>query len=589
MLVKITRRFNARGDEGSTLVSVLIIMLVLSLGGMTLAAIVTNTTGILVDTRSTAQSRAAADAGLADAIGRGQRGEDLCALVTSSATAPKYSVTAECAGGAVTITSIGTGQDGGTTTTKASYTLAATSSSLAGALVSAGGSLNVSSIDITAIAIDGNIVLDTGSFDCNNSMEISGDLIVRDGSVSLSNACRIRGDLIVSGNVQIQNNAVGVDGDVYTMGTFTLSTTATVAGNVYAKGTATVTSGGKIIKSMTSVGNASVDGTATSIGGSVVTGGTVKVNAATITGSVVAASTGAADFFNGTVGAIRVAGPLNKLQGTTVKGNVISTSTTQSRIESVTKIEGDLTLASTYTGAGPVVTGVKTLNKAGLVAPSAPTVAEPWALSDDAFVWADLPFTLATWAGAGYSMITTPGCDFQGSWSAANVAVINARATPTVVDARSCSDLNLYDATFNLKTDVTFLVKSAKAQRLKLNSADGAAHIFNLITPDATADHLPSCTTSGAKIDIGDVVMSTKISGIAYSPCTVHIGQSSGGGRWNGQVYAGKVEWGGNSTPRMQLDYKQVNVPGLIIPTASGGGAGGASTLSALVSLRDVP
>lgn len=581
-------------DGGSTLLSVLIIMLVLTIGGLALASIVVNTSSELASARGTAQSRAAADAGVADVASRAQRGEDVCSTAAySSSTAPRYDVSVICDTSTVIVRSTGRGRDGGTTVTEAQYARAVTQKKLNGAVVSASGSLNVSSLNITAPAIDGDLVLNEGSFDCNNSMEIAGDLVVRSGSVSLSNACRIRGDLIVSGDVSIQNNAVGVDGDVYAMGNFTLSTAASIGGNVFTRGTATMTSGGKVAKSITSVGAASIDGSATTVGGSVWTGSTVNVNAATVTGSVTAAGTGDSKFYGAKTGGVRIAGKFGQLQATTVSGDAISTRAGASQsIAPDVRVTKNLTLAGTYTssGSGPTIGGTASQNVAGLTPPAAPTVAKPWALTTDAFEWIDLAYNTAAWAG--YSRITTPGCDFQGSWSASNVAVVNGLTAPTVIDARACATTNLYDVTFSLKTNVTFLVTKAAAQRIKINSADGAAHTFNIITPDATANKAPTCAAEAgyptpSRIDIGDAVMADKISGIAYTPCTVHIGQSTGGGRWNGQVYGGVVEWGGNSSPRMQLDYREVTVPGFVTPNVGGGGAGGASLLGALVSVRD--
>lgn len=631
-------RDRARGDEGgSVLLSVLIIMLVLTIGALALASIVVNTTTMLGAARSTAQSRAAADAGVADVAARGQRGEDVCSAANyTSASSPKYAVTVMCDTSTVIITSTGRGVDGGATVTTARYQRVVLQKKLNGALVSANGSLNVSSLNITALAIDGDIVLNQGSFDCNNSMEIFGDLVVRNGSISLSNACRIHGDVVASGAVQIQNNAVGVDGNVYAMGGFVLTTAAKIGGEVFARGNATINSGGIVTKSVTATGNVAIDGSSTSIGGNVWAGGTASVNATTIAGnftSVGAATVTSSAKVNGSVWTAGTA----KVQGSTVTGTVtaagtgtstMSTSTTGTfwaggnlnQVESAARIKGDLMggaagqaltifpgvviegnlklrgTSSTWSG-GFTVGGTRAENTPVAIpsAPSAPAVATPWALTADAYEWIDLGFNATAWSG--YTRIPTPTCDFQNNTPGfsynSGVAAVNALTSPTIVDARSCGEVNLYQAAFKLKTNVTFLVSAAKAQRISIVSADGAAHTFNIVTPDPLANKAPSCVAetgfpTPGKIDIGDVAMDDKITGLAYSPCTVHVGQSSGGGRWNGQVYAGTVEWGGNSSPRMQLDYREVAVPGFVTPSAGGGGGGGSlSVLGALISLGD--
>lgn len=595
MLVKLHTRLDERerGDGGSTLVSVLIVMLVLTIGGLALSSIVVNTTGMLAAGRDTTQSRAAADAGLSDVVSRAQRGEDVCSTATYTATtAPRFTVNVLCDTSSVIIRATGRGDDGGTTVTEATYVRSVAATKLDGAVVSASGSLNVSSLNITAPAIDGDIVLDQGDFDCNNSMEIFGDLVLRNGKVNLSNACRIHGDVFASQSVQIQNNAVGVDGDVYAMGDFTMSTSASIGGNVFTRGNAVVNSGGKIVKSLTAVGNATIDGGTTKIGGSLWAGGSVSVNAATVTGSVTAAGAGDHDFYGAKTGMVRVAGRFNQMQSMTIVGDVVSTKAgATQQIAPDVSITGNLRLAGVYTtwNSGPVVSGTKSQNVTGLTAPVSPTIATPWALTADAFEWIDLKFPVSGWAG--YTKIATPGCDFQGTTHATKRAAIDALTSPTIVDARTCGTTNFYEATFNLKTNVTFLVAKATAQRIKINSADGTAHTFNIITPDNTANKAPTCATeagfqSPGTIDIGDAIMDAKITGLAYSPCTVHIGQSAGGGRWNGQVYAGKVEWGGNSAPRMQLDYREVNLPGFAV-SSGGGGGGGASSIGGLISLRD--
>ncbi|MCT9821612.1 polymer-forming cytoskeletal protein [Microbacterium sp. W1N] len=586
MLLKLDPGLRRRDDDGSVLVSVLIIMLVLTVGALVLSSMVVNTTGMLVGSRSTAQSRAAADAGLSDTIARAQRGEDVCTNSTYSSTSPRYTVSVMCDSGTVTFRAVGTGGSSGRTVTEASYSRNSTPRKLAGALVSAAGALNVSSLLVTAPAIDGDVVLNTGDFDCNNSMDISGDLIIRNGHAKLSNACNIRGDLIVSGYVQIDNNAVGVGGDVYTGGTFSLTTGATIKGNVYAVGDATISSGGKIDKSVTTRGKFTMDGAASRVKGSVWAAGALSVQNTFIDGNVISSSTSNAYVWNSTLGGLRVAGPIVKIQQSTVTHDVISASTSTSEIQAGVTIGGNLTLAGGRTGQPPTVAGTTTLNATGVVAPAAPSISAPWQMDASAFEWIDLGYNATAWGSYAYK--TTPSCDFQGSYNQAHRDTINAYTTPTVVDMRGCANgrVNLYQATFHLKTDVVFLVGEAEAQDLTVTSADGNPHAFHIISPDNTADKAPTCTNSGWKINLYHVTMSDKISGIAYSPCTVAVG-SGGGGRWNGQVYAGKITWSGNGT-QMQLDYREVSVPGMVVSVGGGGGAATPSIIGGLVSLGDV-
>lgn len=133
MLVKFHDRLRGdRNDAGSTLVVVLVVMLVLSIGGMALAAIVTSTSGLLAGNRNTAESRAASDAGLAEAIGQARRTNDFCNL-NLSGTNPTFTVTSSCTGSRATFTATGTGTSGASTKTQAVYEYTETSGGLAGA------------------------------------------------------------------------------------------------------------------------------------------------------------------------------------------------------------------------------------------------------------------------------------------------------------------------------------------------------------------------------------------------------------------------------------------------------------------------
>jgi len=596
MLVNRLIRRMRGDDDGSMLVSVLVIMLVLTLGTMTVASVVMNTTGMLVDSRSTAQSRAAADAGLADALASVSAGGPLCALALTSSAAPRYTATSSCGDGAVTIESEGRGEDGGVTRTRAVYRVDVQEGTLEGALVSANGGLNVSSIHVTAVDVDGDVVLNQGSLDCNNSTEIRGDVIVRNGNVSLSNYCHIHGDVIVSGTVSVSNH-VRIGGSVYSMSTsapaVTINNSGRVEGGVTTKGGVSMTSGGLVDGSITAEGAVSVDGSATRVGGSVHAGAELSLNSATVVGTMATSSAADASFWSGRAGAIRVNGRFSQLQATTVTNDVTSTragaanSIYQITVGGHIRVAGTYgTLSSTYASASQNVTG--------LTAVPPPSASRPWQLDTGSFAWSDLPFSAAAWAGAGYSVLPVPGCNFQNSPQ--HVTWVNSLTSPTILDARSCSELKLYQAQFSLRTDIVILVSAVDGQFMRIASADGGEHMFSIVTPDWVVNAAPSCTAeigypAPGAIGLSDVLMETEITGVVYSPCTIALGQSgSNDSRWNGQVYAGTVTWGGNSSNRMQLDYREVNLPGLIEHT--GGvivGPGSAVSLGSLQSLRDIP
>ncbi len=532
-----TPRRAMRDERGSMLVSVLVIMTVLTIGGLVVAAVVVNTTGIAMSHRSTAESRAAADAGLADVVALAQSGEDICTNPTGRYAHDAvdehdvtYAVTVACDTATVTLTSTGTA-GAATTVTEAQYVRNGKTTRLRGAITSSTGGLWLSHLDLTSPGTDGHIVLDSGDFNCNNTSEIHGDVIVRGGNAMLSNQCRIRGDLFVSGHVRIDNNAVGVDGDVHAMGGFTLSTSATIQGSVYVRGDAEATSGGRINGHLIATGDVRLDNATTRVGGYLWAGGAVTHNAATVTGLVTSASPSLARFFQGTVGGIRSAGP----------ADIVSTIVT-----------------------GPVEQNVPV---------SPPVVSTPWEMGSSAHSWIDVPFT-GSWAG--YTTTAWTNCHDSSGF----VSTTNALSTPTVVDLRGCPNMNLWNASLTIETDVILIVNGMIGQRLKINATSPRS--FSIVTPDNTADEAPTCI-GNTMIDLYGVEMGDNVSGVAYSPCRIEFG-SNGGGRWNGLVYGGQVTASGNSLPRLRLDYQEVVIPGL----GDGGTGPQLPHLGALLALRDV-
>jgi hypothetical protein len=358
-----------------------------------------------------------------------------------------------------------------------------------------------------------------------------------------------------------------------------------------------VNSSAKVAGSVIAVGNVTHGGSAT-IGGDIRTGPIASLNAGIVTGTVYATSSSASSFYGSTVGGINIGGGFSSFQAVTVNGNVQSKATGSSQIAPDVKITGSLKLGGTYTtwSSGPTVTGGITQNVVGLVAPTAPTAptyTTPAVLMPNAFTWTDLPYTTNAWQSSGYTILPWSKCDFQNDATAS--AAVNALTSPTVLDLTSttCSGnkLNLYQATLKLKTNVSFVLKSGTdfyAQGLKIQSADGLSHSFNVIIPDNTADKAATCSASST-VTLTNVIMDAKISGLAYSPCTIQIGQAGSGSTWNGQVYAGTVSWGGNSSPPMTLNYQTVTVPSFNPSTGGGSGGGSSGTLTTLVSQRDIP
>ncbi|WP_417562881.1 hypothetical protein [Microbacterium sp.] len=251
MLVKGTAMRRVRDDGGSTLVVVLIVMLVLSIGGLALAAVVANTTSGLVHSRGTAQSRAAADAGLAAVISDARRTGDVCD-VHASGTAPKYSVTSTCTADKVTFESVGTGADGRTTTLQAvyDYTTSPAMSGEAELVFFNSGSDSVYFTNHVMAQTNGDLATilfpGGGLFECKTV--VPGNIITK-GSIAGQSGCTINGSVYAgglnpySGYSLYLNNSDLIQGGAAVVGNVLVAGSPGIKGSLTVPSTAKVTAG----------------------------------------------------------------------------------------------------------------------------------------------------------------------------------------------------------------------------------------------------------------------------------------------------------------------------------------------------------
>ena len=260
MLVKLSAHREALGDRGSSLVSVLVVMLVLSIGGLALAAIVTNTTSVLSDSRSTAQSRSAADAGLADAVTALRRGTLACPGVlkdvkvdAADAASPRYSYSVTCGAGIATITATGTAGSG-MTTTQAIYAYTETPAG-AGDMVFFGTNDVKFTEEVKTVGMGRllDIIVPQATFVCQSYIPANFTI---GGDIKTSNGCTIKGNVRATGIVNVCCGTDTFEGDLSTSGTGTGVMRGTVLGNLHANGPLTFGWEGKrVAKSVTTSGN----------------------------------------------------------------------------------------------------------------------------------------------------------------------------------------------------------------------------------------------------------------------------------------------------------------------------------------------
>ncbi|HEY3339439.1 MAG TPA: polymer-forming cytoskeletal protein [Propionicimonas sp.] len=316
-----------REERGSALVSVLVVMLVLTLFGLTLAAIVVNTTSTLSRGRSTAQGRAAADAGIAAALAAFKKAQG-CTGTVSSITPPVYAATCTASATAVTFLSTGRASDGRPSVVQAvyGYTMAQAFAAKVGQLTFFSGAGTFAPNIVTSSTSDpAKVVVAAGNFQCQSAMNVN--LVVK-GDFSANYGCAISGSVQAKGNATM-NAGSSIGRNLTAGGAATLYSVSSVGGSLSATGDALVYSGSSIGKDLSAGGHVFLD-SSSSVGGSLVCGAYIDMSSNSSVG-----------------GDLSTAGYARLASGTSVGGNLTSTG--------FSNVEG--TVKGNLASAGYVVTG----------------------------------------------------------------------------------------------------------------------------------------------------------------------------------------------------------------------------------------
>ncbi len=564
-MLTIRDRIAVGRDHGSSLVTVLIVMLVLTIAGLTLAAIAVNTANSVVSSRSTAQSRAAADAGLSAALAIAVRDGDVCDDTPVEANPVNgdlgdgltYSVSRDCVTlpGQVVFRATGAAA-GAITTTEAVYNYAPVPMVEKEPALITRAPLNLSALKIRAVDPDepadvwvipeGN---GTGDFTCNSGGAIAGSVYLPAGTVVGVGGCEVTGDVYAEKDVTI-GSGTKIHGDLVSLnGKVQVAGGSTIDGGVFAKGDITFTGGPRIFGDVvSSAGSVSLSG------------------GMTIDGSIHA------------------------------KLNVVATSVSSRFVQNI-YAGGNLTLS----GGSPAVRGVIIYGGA-LNIPTNPP-ASAWAVTSvtrsslqpllttpllpNAPQWQGITQTdldaLVT-NGVFQKITWTGNCSYSWYPEHEMIAKINSLTRPTIIDARACTTLDMhnYSGTMHLKTDIVFVAPAMNVQQQRYESADGNEHRLWFIVPE---DPARNCATSGT-VSIATTRMlptgaTSKISAMIFTQCTAHF--PNAGEDWRGSVQAGTM------TGNPNYWYTPVGFPGSAAPgeeeTETGGGGG---ALGDLVSRRDV-
>ncbi len=564
-----------RHDAGSTLVTVLIVMLVLTTGGVAIAGIAMNTATMVVTSKDRTSAQAVVDGAIASLTVDLMNGTIPCnpsAPVVNQPgkngtepTSPTYNWSLACTvDGTVgeARLSAASNVDGQKAVREAVFSYSVTTVEAADFALMTKSPLTVSPFKITQEDPDKPadifILPDAGNgdFGCHSSGGIHGSVYAPMGAMSSGGACVVKGDVHVKGNINLPAG-VDITGDVTSdEGSVTLAGGAKVGGNIYAKQDINISGGGTVGGNV-----ASFEGGVTLSGGPVVQGNVyAKTNVVLGTSSHMVRGTVQAH------GNVTVSGGSPTVTGTIIYGGSFSHPANPSA-------------DSAWVGGAPPQ---KIPAASQGVFPTAP-------------VWPPTPswveFTpdkvAALTSGGGFTKLTWSGACTYSWWPLPTMPdVINGLTTPTVIDATGCSRLDLNDSNVDiaLKTDVVFVSNSFNIGQRTIRSADGAPHKIWFITPYTAGRN---CTGTNTNINVQGTKMSDSlITGLLYTQCAVHFANS--GENWRGAVYSGQM------TGSPAFRYSPISLPGMPVGGTPVGGTPGGSgspdpTSFVLQSSQDLP
>lgn len=508
-------RVRERGEDGFALVAVIGLMLVIAVLVLVLVSLSLSATSFTGSSRATVQARAAAQAGVDATRVTLQSGCTATGAVTPVGSTGAYQTTVSVPNGSggwtvgcptststqVRIVSVGTASATavGTNTSGNSVTVAAVLSPGGTAASSSSTGPAVYSYGPGALGGSGVIAPYNGS---------SADVIVKTGDVTCSGAglASVSNVVVANGKLTMQGSC-NIGGNAFSSGALGLSGGVKVGGNAVA--------------SSISVADSSVV-----TGGAWATGALSVLGNANITGNASAAS-------------------LSLTGSSSISGNAWITGATTSQYSGT--IAGTLTTTSVSdpNPSGPApgrTTLVASPGPSPYATPSAPA-APPWT---------DYAYSDSDWSG--YTIVRLSGgtCGLVQL----NVAMLTIGTSKGVIDARNCTggvSLAGVDA-LSLSSSLAIIASKFTLTGSGRIASATAANLW-LITPDTTADGVPTCPTGGGFTLDGDFRITGGVSTMVYTPCDVAIASSSD---VIGQIWARQVSISGAGA----LRYSAVGLPG---------------------------
>jgi hypothetical protein len=596
-------------SEGAALVTVLAVIAVTAIVGVSITASVISANGFSTSTRADVQSRAAADAGIDAAFASIYGGSFVCSATGTGDLGYDATVgyrdeagTAIACSGSVAlgtptsavITSTGYSQDDATQGTRGNqHTVQATvtitpaegsGGDLDKAVFSESGFTLTNNNQLVESSDDANDanVYSNGTIVCKTQVDVEGVLYAQ-GDVSLENSCTTYSDMWAGGNVSFSSQAV-VNGDAYIAGTGTMNlSTGHVAGSVITNGAVTMSNNGGVLACPSSAAAKAVCGSVVALGGSVYAG-----NGASIGGSAYAKTTVTLDNFNGASGVGR--------NVVAVGGNFVTNTNSQhGKVGGWVKSGGTITASTSAitdkanscqkTAGGGYVACVGALS---IPAP-VPAIVLPEDLGYPTTAVVNKPpreqmpqinsaaSDLAAWTADGWTVTKfTATVSGKSTCQQAKEFIATPRAGKNLVVVTNCAEPVTWDnTTLTLGGDLALMSSTGFETRnqFTVQSNNSTLRGFMFIVPaDATyitrsavtgtnpTQYKPTCTPQ-SNTKIGQInnnnTTSINVAWLLYTPCYLGFQNQLNG--FKGQLYGGSVNYPNNST----IQLVKFAVPGI--------------------------
>jgi hypothetical protein len=549
----------AKDDRGSAIAGVVGLMVVTAVVAVSISAVSLNALATTGSTRAAVQAQAAAESGIAATVAT--LNTAACQPAYSRTVAPAYAVaiswgasatgswTTGCPTTASYIRLVSTGTPGtaalgGLGATRYVEAIYRYTPTVAAGITPSGAALysySSSGSSISGLTLNAagtarpSVQVYSGLLNCASSSTINGDFSAGSGDVIMS-----------SGNCTVNGN-VSAAGMVYMAGS------AVINGNVSASGVSSYNGSGNYSFVSTN-GGANVNGNVTAAGPALVQGN--------ITGNLIAgpATGNATRFVTGANvgGSVTVAGALQS----SGQGQCASP---------LNNPDTDSASAQCALQQAPKhVVGAVNYGVTGITAPAAPVVPS----------WTDYKYKPSDWPG--YNIVTLGSGDCSWTWAGSSgiiaLQLALASSTPTVLDARACSQIDFYySLNPALRANLVIVAGSFNMGNATWSSANSTQRNLWLIVSDDTADGSPTCAGRNTSVLSSGFTVSGSVTGMFYSPCSISTSSTT----WRGQFYSANTVMNQNQT----INYDPLGLPGVNLDAGSGGAAAGGGSNTGLGTL----